>query len=130
MTNAIKLVVADQHPMVRDALNQLLNGQENMEVIGSGADGFGAVSMAQELRPDVLILDLAMPHMNGLETVQMIHSSVPETSIVIHSMHKKDAYIHKAFSAGAKGYVLKAAPSMELLNAILSVTQGQYFISS
>lgn len=130
MTSDIKVVVADDHQIIRDGLCQLLNDQANMKVIGKATDGVDALSMAKRLRPDVMVLDIAMPNMNGLEAVELIHGSVPEIKIVIHSMYEKEAYTHQAFSAGAMGYVLKAAPSTDIINAIRTVARDEYFMSS
>ncbi len=130
MTNTITVVVADHYQSVRDGLGTLLNGLGDIEVLGSAVDAVEAFTMTRQLCPDVLVMDIAMPKMNGFAVVESIRRAVPETRIVIHSMYEKEAYIHQAFSAGAMGYVLKAAPSTDIINAIRCVAGGEYFTSS
>ncbi|HEX9898186.1 MAG TPA: response regulator transcription factor, partial [Candidatus Methylomirabilis sp.] len=88
-----------------------------------------ALDLARKLRPDVLLLDIAMPRMNGLDAVKLIHDAVPETGIVILSMYANEAYIHRVLEAGALGYTLKGAPSEEVLAAIWAVHEGKYYLS-
>ncbi len=125
----IKVLIADDHAMVREGLRQLLEPQADIEVVGEASDGVEALDLVRSLRPNILVLDLAMPRMNGLEAVKLIRDAVPETQIVILSMHEKEAYAHKVLSAGARGYVLKGEPSSTLLAAIRSVHEGEFFLS-
>jgi two-component system response regulator NreC len=101
-----------------------------MDVVGEAKDGREALQKAKSLRPDVTLLDIAMPHLSGLEAVRLIKEAVPSTRIVVLSMHKKEAYVHQVLASGALGYVLKASPSSEVVEAIRAVHRGEYFLSS
>ncbi len=101
-----------------------------MEVVGEAEDGQEALEKAKSLRPDIAVLDIAMPRMSGLEAVRMIKEAVPDTQIVVLSMYKKEAYVHQVFASGAFGYVLKASPRTDILEAIRAAHRGEYFLSS
>ena len=126
----MKILIADDHAIVREGLKQLLNSQKDMEVVGEAENGREAVEKAKSLRPDVTIVDIAMPGLNGLEAVRLIKDAVPDTQIVVFSMHKKEAYVHQVFASGALAYVLKASPRSDVLKAIKAVRRGEYFLSS
>jgi len=126
----MKVLIADDHAIVREGLKQLVNSQKDMEVIGEAEDGRQALEKAKSLRPDVTLLDIAMPGLSGLEAVRLIKEAVPDTQIVLLSMHKKEAYVHQAFTSGALAYVLKASPSSDVLEAIRTAHRGEYFLSS
>jgi len=126
----MRVLVADDHAIVREGLRQLLNSQRDMEVVGEAEDGREALEKAKSLRPDVTLLDIAMPRLSGLEAVRLIKEAVPNIQIVVLSMHKKEAYVHQVLDAGALGYVLKASPSSDVLEAIRTVYRGEYFLSS
>ena len=126
----MKILVADDHAVVREGLRQLLNSQPDMEVVGEAEDGREALEKAKSLRPDVIILDIAMPRLSGLEAARLIKEAVPDTGIVVLSMHKKEAYVHQVLASGALAYVLKASPSSDVLQAIRAVHRGEYFLSS
>ncbi|NQT69767.1 MAG: response regulator transcription factor [Desulfobacteraceae bacterium] len=125
----MKIMIADDHQIVREGLKQLLNGQQDMEVVGEAQDGRETIVKAKSLRPDVLLLDVTMPRLNGLEAIGLIKEAVPDVRIVVFSMHKKEAYARQALAAGALGYVLKASPSSEILAAIRAVYSREYFLS-
>ena len=125
----MKVLIADDHEIVREGLKQLLNDQQDMEVVGEAQDGRETILKAKSLRPDVLLLDVAMPKLNGLEAIGLIKEAVPDVRIVVFSMHKKEAYARQALAAGALGYVLKASPSSEILAAIRAVYSREYFLS-
>ncbi len=127
--NCIRVMIADDHAMVREGLRQLLETQSDIKVVGEASDGVEAVENTRMLRPDVLLLDIAMPRISGLEAVRLIREAVPETRIIILSMYGKEDYAHQTLSAGATGYVLKVEPSQTLLTAIRKVYQGEYFLS-
>lgn len=126
----MRILIADDHAIVREGLRQLLNSQRDMEVAGEAQDGREALEKAKLLRPDVTILDIAMPGLSGLEAVRLIKEAVPGTQIVVLSMHEKEAYVHQVFASGALAYVLKASPSTDVLEAIRAAHRGEYFLSS
>ncbi|QTA90522.1 response regulator [Desulfonema magnum] len=126
----IRVLVADDHAIVRNGLQKLLDEQPDMEVVGEAIDGMQTVKKVKSLRPDVALVDIAMPKLSGLEATNLIKEAVPEVQIVILSMHEKDAYVDRALSYGALGYVLKASPTSDVLEAIRAVHRGRYFLSS
>ena len=126
----IRIMIADDHAVVREGLRNLLEGQKDMEVIAEVNDGLKAVKKVKNVKPDVALIDIQMPNLNGLEAVTLIKDAVPETQVVLLSMHKKDAYVHQALIAGALGYVLKTSPTTDVLDAIRSAHKGDYFLSS
>jgi len=126
----MKILVADDHAVVRAGLKQLLNSQPDMEVVGEAIDGREALEKAKAIRPDVTLLDIAMPGLSGLEAVPLIKEAVPSSAIVVLSMHEKEAYVHRAFASGALAYVLKASPSSDVLEGIRAANRGEYFLSS
>jgi two-component system response regulator NreC len=126
----IRVLIADDHAIVRDGLRQLLNGQPDMETAGEAGDGQEALEKAKSLRPDVVLLDVAMPHLSGLEVISLIREAAPDSQIVVLSMHAKETYVQQALASGALGYVLKASPSQDILDAIRAARHGEYFLSS
>lgn len=128
--NQIKVLVVDDHSIVRDGMRQLIASQGDMELIGEADDGAGALSQVKSLDPDVVLLDIAMPGMTGLETITLIKDARPNVKVVMLSMHSKDSYVHQALSAGALGYVLKASSSKDILKAIRAAQKNEYFLSS
>lgn len=125
----IRVLIADDHALIREGLRQLLELQPDIEVVGEAVDGIEALEKCRVLKPDVLLLDVAMPRMAGTEAVKLIRDAVPDTEVVMLSMYEKEAYAHRAFQAGARGYVLKAAPSTYLLAAIRRANIGEYYLS-
>jgi two-component system response regulator NreC len=126
----IKVLIADDHAVVREGLRKLLDEQPDIEVVGEAIDGMQAVKKIKAARPDVAILDIAMPELNGLEAVSLIKESAPDTRVVLLSMHIKDAYVYQALNSGALGYVLKASPTSDVLEAIRAAHRGEHFLSS
>jgi two-component system response regulator NreC len=126
----INIIIADDHAIVRSGVRQLLTLQKDMTIVGEANDGKAALKLVKQLKPDVVLLDIAMPGLNGLETIGLMRETVPQTRIVILSMHAKESYVHQALSAGALGYVLKASPSSDILNAVRAAHRGEYFLSS
>ena len=128
--NKIKVLIADDHAIVREGLRQLLNGQTDMVVAGEAEDGRQALEKVKSLHPDVILLDIAMPHLSGLEVISLIREAAPKTQVVVLSMHSKETYVQQVLSSGALGYVLKASPSTDILEAIRMAHRNEYFLSS
>ena len=126
----IKILIADDHSVVRKGICQVIDDQPDMEVTGVACDGVEALDKARELIPDIVLIDIAMPNLSGLEAVSMIKEAVPKTEIVILSMHAKEIYVRQALSSGVMGYVLKDSPSTDILDAVHAANQGEYFLSS
>ncbi len=126
----IRIVLADDHTLLREGLNLLLQSQPDMDVVGEANDGVEALQQVRSTRPDVLLLDVSMPRNSGMETIELVLQNVPETRIIMLSRYEKEAYVHQALNAGALGYVVKGAPSTELLEAIRTVARGDYYLSS
>ncbi len=126
----IRVLIADDHAIVRDGLQQLLKSQPDMEPAGEAEDGQQALERAKTLRPDVILLDIAMPRLSGIEVIGLIREAVPVAQVVVLSMHAKETYVQQALAAGALGYVLKASPSLDILDAIRAAYRGEYFLSS
>jgi len=126
----LKVVIADDHALVREGLKMLIQSQTDMIVVDEAEDGFSAVEMVRASHPDVLLLDIAMPRMTGLETIALVKQASPKTQIVILSRYEKEAYVHNALKAGALGYVVKGEAASEMLEAIRTVVQGHFYLSS
>lgn len=126
----IKILIVDDHAIVRDGMRQLIASQDDMELVGEAPDGVEALKRVKTTNPDVVLLDIALPGMTGLETVGLIKEAKPEVKVVMLSMHSKESYVHQALSAGALGYVLKASSSKDILNALRAAQKNEYFLSS
>jgi two-component system response regulator NreC len=124
----IRLLVADDHPVVRAGLRMLLAAQPDMEVVGEATDGDAAVARALQLKPDVVVMDLAMGGMDGLAATREIVNRLPHTKIVVLTMHDNEEYLRQALDAGATGYVLKEAVDTEIAVAIRVVQRGEVFL--
>ncbi|MFS8639850.1 MAG: response regulator transcription factor [Symbiobacteriaceae bacterium] len=120
----IRVLVADDHAILRDGIRTLLEAQPDIEVVGEASDGVEAVELARQLKPDVVLLDIGMPGMNGIEATRTILQDVPETRVLILSMHDNEEYIFPILEAGASGYVLKRSAATELVSALRAVVQG------
>lgn len=125
-----RILMADDHSIVRKALRILLGTEKDFEVVGEASDGLSAVDLARQLQPDVLILDLMMPGMNGLEVCACLSGSYPQLRIIILSMQGSEAYIRESFLNGASAYVLKEDAPNELITAIRQVKEGSNYFSS
>jgi DNA-binding NarL/FixJ family response regulator len=126
---AIRVLLADDHELVRDGLRLLIERAGDMMVVAEASQGREAVRLAQELRPDVSVIDIAMPEMNGFEAARQILDLVPESQVLILSMHSTMEYVYRALSIGALGYVIKASGSAELVEAVRAVYGGKRFLS-
>lgn len=128
--NKIRVLIADDHAVVRSGLKQLLGQEPEMEVVGEATDGAQALAAVKALKPDVIILDIGMPGVSGLEAVSLIKEAAPATQIVVLTMHGKESFVRQALGSGALAYVLKASPVSDVLEAVRAVHRGQYFLSS
>ena len=124
----IRLLLADDHAILRAGLRMLLDAQPDMVVVGEAADGEGAVEQARATRPDVAIVDLTMPGLSGVETLQRLRRELPATRLLVLTMHDDPGYARMAFAAGASGHVVKDRESAELLAAIRTVHRGRTFV--
>ena len=125
----LRLLLADDHTLVRHGLRRVLESNSNWQVVGEASDGREAVRLAEEHKPDVAIIDVAMPLLNGIDATQQILRRVPETRVLMLSMHAEEAYVRRALQAGATGYMVKDAAGKELLKAIEVVAAGQRYFS-
>ena len=125
----IRVLLADDHTILRDGIRALLDGQADIEVIGEAEDGLATVKMTAQLQPDVVVMDIAMPLLNGLEATRQIQRDFPQVKVLILTMHDNEEYIRQVLAAGALGYVLKDAAARDLLGAIRAVYQGEAVLS-
>ena len=123
--NEIRLVLADDHAVVRSGTRELLEQQPDLKIVGEAADGEEAVRLANELKPDVLVMDVRMPKMSGVEATRRIKADYPEVKVLVLTAHDDDEYIFALLQAGANGYLLKTAEIDELVKAIRTVALGQ-----
>ena len=125
----IHILLADDHTVMRRGLRLLLESQPEFRVVAEAADGRQAIEQAEATEPDVAVLDIAMPNLNGIEAAQRMSAAIPHMAIVILSMHSDEGYVLRALKAGAKGYLLKDSAEGDLIDAIKVVHQGRTFFS-
>jgi len=125
----IRVLLADDHTIVRKGLRSLLEGERGIEVVGEAGDGRRAVAKVEELHPDIVVMDIAMPVLNGLEATHQISRRFPEVKVVILTIHDTQQYILHTLRAGASGYVVKRAAPAELVTAIQAAYRGDRFLS-
>lgn len=128
-TMRIKILLADDHKIVRDGLRALIEKQPDMEVVAEAADGRTAVHLAKEMLPDVVIMDISMPDLNGIEAAQQIVAGAPRVKVIALSMHSDGRFVKEVFKVGACGYLLKECAFEELANAIHTVVADQIYLS-
>lgn len=124
-----RILIGDDHTLVRHGLSKLLEARSDWEVVGEAGDGREAVTLALALQPDVALLDVGMPLLNGIDAAQQIVRKLPGTRVLILSMHSDEAYVTLALQAGASGYLLKDAAGQELIKAVAAVAAGQSYFS-
>jgi two-component system response regulator NreC len=126
----IRLVLADDHHVVRQGLRSLLEAEPDLQVIGEAADGLETVRLVEELKPDVLVVDVMMGGISGLEVTRQVNKQSPEIGVVILSMYNNEAYVLEALRVGAKAYVLKESTASELVKAVRAASAGHRYLSS
>ena len=123
------IVLADDHPIVRQGLRALLETEANLSIVGEASDGLAAMTLAERLESGILVTDLMMPGMGGMEVVRQVHQHLPKTRVLILSMYSNEAYVLQALKNGAFGYVLKDSAAAELLSAVGEVAMGRQYLS-
>ena len=125
---AVRIVIADDHGVLRAGLAALLATEPDFEVVGEAASGDAAVRMAVERRPDVVLLDVSMPGIDGIDATKLIKEKLPKTRVLILTMHEESALVRKAILGGASGYIVKRAMDSELVNAIRAVMRDELYV--
>jgi len=125
----IKIILADDHKVLREGLKSLLDQQKDIEVIGEADDGQAVVRLARKLEPDIVVLDIGMPNMNGIQATQHIVAEVPDTKVLALSMHSDHQFVVKMLQAGASGYMLKDCAFEELISAVRDIADGKFYLS-
>jgi len=126
---AIKILLADDHTIVRQGLKLILSAHSDLQVVGEAANGREAIELAAKLKPDIVLMDVAMPELNGIEATRRMVEANGRLRVLVLSMHKEAVYVREILRAGARGYILKDAIDTELLNAVRSVARGDGYIS-
>lgn len=129
-TTQIRIVLADDHKLFRDGLRSMLDAQPNLAVVGEAGDGQIAVKLAKELQPHIILMDITMPDLNGIEAARRIAAEFPQVQVIILSMHSDRRYIIEALKAGARGYLLKDSALEEVVNAISECRAGKVYLST
>jgi len=129
MPKPIKIMLADDHTIVRQGLARLLEEHHDLKVVGQAVNGQDAIEKAENLRPDVIIMDIAMPRMNGIEAAKRIRKLLPETKIIILSMYSHEHYIHELLECGVSGYLLKDSDGRDIIDAIRAALKNETFLS-
>jgi DNA-binding NarL/FixJ family response regulator len=124
----IRVLIADDHTLVRQGIRMLIEAQPDLKVVGEASDGAEVVRLARELSPDLVVMDIAMPEMDGLEATRAIKRDQPTVQILVLTMHEGEDYFFKILSAGAAGYVLKRAAASDLIAAVHAVARGEVFL--
>jgi DNA-binding NarL/FixJ family response regulator len=129
MTSRYRILIADDHALFRKGLQMILSDRSDLEILGEAADGLELLRQLRKLNPQIVLLDISMPHLRGLEAITEIRSISPAVKIVVLTMHKNEEFLFEAISAGADGYVLKEDAEKDLLEAIKTVAQGGIYVS-
>jgi two-component system response regulator NreC len=125
----IRVLLADDHTIVRQGLKALLNAEPDIEVVGEAADGWAAIQQAETLMPDVVLMDITMPRLNGLEATRRLKKLLPQVKVLVLTVHTNEEYVREILRAGAAGYILKEAAVGELVTAVRAVARGDSFLS-
>src|SRR5262245_61760819 len=130
ITTMINILLVDDHDVVRQGLRKILESHDDWQVCGEASDGRTAVALAMELKPDIIVLDLSMPEMNGLEATRQIRRQLPETEVLVFTMHQTEELIREVLAAGARGYVLKSEAGRRLIEAIEALARHEPFFTA
>jgi DNA-binding NarL/FixJ family response regulator len=125
----IRILLADDHAVVRQGFKMILSAQPDMEVVGEAANGREAVELAEQVKPDIVLTDVAMPELNGIEATRRLLASLPHSRVIALSMHKDSVYVREVLRAGARGYLLKDSGAEDLVSAIRAVAKGESWLS-
>ncbi len=125
----IRIVLADDHAVVRQGFKMILDAQPDMEIVGEAANGREAIELAEQLRPEIIVMDVAMPELNGIEATRRLAASTPHTRVLALSMHKDSVYVREILRAGARGYLLKDSVAADLVSAVRAVASGEGYLS-
>lgn len=125
----IRVLVADDHAIIREGLRVMLGNQPDMEVVGVAANGREAIRLVDEKEPDVAVIDISMPELNGIEAIQQILPRYPQMKVVVLSIHETKPYVHRALKAGARGYLIKETAGLEVVDAVRAVYRGERYLS-
>jgi DNA-binding NarL/FixJ family response regulator len=125
----IRILLADDHTMVRQGFRLILSQQGDMEIIGEAGNGQDAIELAEKLQPDVVVMDIAMPELNGIEATRRVLISAPRSRVLALSMHKDSVYVREVLRAGARGYLLKDSVDHDLVSAVRAVARGEGYLS-
>jgi DNA-binding NarL/FixJ family response regulator len=129
MSQKIRILLADDHAVVRQGFKAILGAQADMEIVGEAGNGREAVELAEKLRPDVAVMDVAMPELNGIEATRRMNEVAPRTRVLALSMHKDSVYVREILRAGARGYLLKDQIDSDLLAAVRAIARGEGYLS-
>ncbi|MGI8744104.1 MAG: response regulator [Bryobacteraceae bacterium] len=129
MANMIRILLADDHAMVRKGFRLILEAQSDMSIVGEAGNGREAVELAESLHPDVIVMDVSMPELNGIEATRRLAASSPRTRVLALSMHKDSVYVREILRAGARGYLLKDSIDSELVSAVRAVAKGDGYLA-
>ncbi len=123
-----RVLIADDHAIVREGIRMILTAEQDFSVVGEAHSGEEAVKLVQTLRPNVVVMDISMPHVNGIEATRQIRRIAPEVHVLILTMHEEESYVFQLFQLGAAGYVLKRAAATDLVDAVRAVARGEAFL--
>lgn len=126
--STIKIVIAEDHAIVREGIRMILDAEPDFDVVGEAKDGRQAVDLARALSPDVVVMDISMPEMTGIEATQQIRRLCPETHVLVLTMHEEESYVFQLLQMGASGYVLKRAAATDLVEAVRAASRGEAFL--
>lgn len=128
-TKSTRILLADDHSLVRQGFRRILEAQPDLEIVGEASDGREAVELTEKLKPDVVVMDVAMPGLNGIDATRRICESSPRTRVLALSMHRDSVYVREILRAGARGYLLKDAIDADLVSAVRAVARGEGFLA-